>query len=221
MKIYLHYGFDDFYILCGYKGNLLKEFFLNYQLYSKNLTVDFKNGKNIFTGKSKENRWRVTLLDTGLNSMTGGRILKFKKYLKKGENFLLTYGDGLTDINIKDLVKFHIVNKKLVTVSAVVQPPRWGSLLIKGNIVKKISEKSIDYNNRINGGFFVVNEKATEFIKNSKSIWEKEPLESLTKRNQLMAYRHNGFWMAMDTLRDKNYLNDLWNKRKAPWKLWK
>jgi glucose-1-phosphate cytidylyltransferase len=218
MKIYSYYGFKDFVICCGYKGYLIKEFFSNYFLHSSDLTIDLQNDKIIYHEKKKES-WRITLVDTGDNTSTGGRIKKIKKFITE-ENFCLTYGDGVSAVNIKKLVKFHIDNRKNATLVAVKPQGRFGSLKIKGNKVEQFLEKPQGDGGWSNGGFFVLNKEIFNYIRGEKTIWEKEPLERLSKNNQLISYKYNGFWYAMDTLKDKNYLEGLWSAGKAPWKIW-
>lgn len=219
MKIYSSYGFKDFIICCGYKGYLIKEFFSNYFLHSSDLTIDLENDKIIYHEKKKES-WKITLVDTGENTSTGGRIKKIKKFITE-ENFCLTYGDGVSAVNIKKLVNFHIKNKKKATLIAVKPKGRFGLLKLKGNKVEEFLEKPLGDGGWVNGGFFVLNKDIFKYISSEKTIWEREPLEELSKKNQLMSYKFNGFWYAMDTLKDKNYLENLWSSGKAPWKLWR
>ncbi|MSP11256.1 MAG: glucose-1-phosphate cytidylyltransferase [Pelagibacteraceae bacterium] len=218
MKIYSYYGFKDFIICCGYKGYLIKEFFSNYFLHSSDLTIDLENDKIIYHQKNNE-PWKITLVDTGDNTSTGGRIKKIKKFITE-ENFCLTYGDGLSAVNIKKLVNFHIKNKKKGTLIAVKPQGRFGSLKLEGNKVEQFLEKSPGDGGWVNGGFFVLNKDIFNYIRSEKTIWEREPLERLSKNNQLISYKFNGFWYAMDTLKDKNYLENLWSSGKAPWKIW-
>ena len=219
MKIYSSYGFKDFIICCGYKGYLIKEFFSNYFLHSSDLTIDLENDKIIYHQKKKE-PWKITLVDTGENTSTGGRIKKIKKFITE-ENFCLTYGDGVSAVNIKKLVHFHIKNKKKATLIAVKPQGRFGSLKLEGNKVEQFLEKPLGDGGWVNGGFFVLNKDIFNYIRSEKTIWEREPLEKLSKNNQLMSYKFNGFWYAMDTLKDKNYLENLWSSGKAPWKIWR
>jgi len=219
MKIYSSYGFKDFIICCGYKGYLIKEFFSNYFLHSSDLTIDLENDKIIYHEKKKES-WKITLVDTGENTSTGGRIKKIKKFITE-ENFCLTYGDGVSAVNIKKLVNFHIKNKKKATLIAVKPQGRFGSLKLKGNKVEQFLEKPLGDGGWVNGGFFVLNKDIFNYIRGEKTIWEREPLERLSKNNQLISYKFNGFWYAMDTLKDKNYLENLWSSGKAPWKIWR
>ena len=201
MKIYSYYGLNEFIICCGYKGYLIKEYFANYSLHTTDITVDVSNNK-ITVHKKKTEPWKITLVDTGDYSQTGERIKRIKKYV--GDTFCLTYGDGLSSINIKNLIKFHNKNKKLATVLAVKPAGRFGSIKIKNNLVEQFLEKPQGDNSWINGGFFILNKKIFKYIKENNSIWEKGPLENLAKNKQLNAFKFEGFWYAMDTLRDKS-----------------
>lgn len=219
MMIYSHHGFNDFIICCGYKGYLIKEYFANYFLHLSDVEIDVsKNSVNILNKKLKKN-WKITLVDTGEETQTGGRIKKVKKYLNS--TFLMTYGDGLSNVNINKLLHFHKKNKFLATMTVVNPPSRFGSVQLKKNLVTKFSEKPIISNSWINGGYFVLEPKIFDYIPNKNTIWEKEPLQNLSKNKKLNAYLHKDFWQPMDTLRDRNFLNDLWNSGNAPWKLWK
>tara|TARA_B100001996_G_scaffold135846_1_gene103427 strand:+ start:1165 stop:1944 length:780 start_codon:yes stop_codon:yes gene_type:complete len=220
MKMYSHYGINDFIICCGYKGYMIKEYFSNYFLHTSDVTFDFKSNNCKFHN-SKAEPWKVTLVDTGNETMTGGRISKIKEFLSEDETFCLTYGDGLADINIKNLIKFHNNHKCQATITATIPPGRFGSLsLDENNNVSKFMEKPKGDNAYINGGFFVLSKEVINLIKDDKTLWEKEPLEQLSKNKQLVAYKHDGFWQPMDTLREKNYLEELWVSGKAPWKTW-
>jgi glucose-1-phosphate cytidylyltransferase len=222
MKIYSHYGFNEFIICLGYKGYLIKEYFANYFLHNSDVTFDFSDGENkmIIHNKKVEN-WKVTMIDTGLYTQTGGRIKRIQPYVKD-ETFMLTYGDGLSDINIKALVDFHFSHKKAVTVTAVQPPGKFGALKLEDNFqVKCFSEKPAGDEGWINGGFFVVNKEAFDYIKEGdQTIWERRPLEELTRDGQLVAFTHRKFWKCMDTLREKNELIALWNSGNPPWKVW-
>ena len=217
MKIYSYYGLNEFIICCGYKGYLIKEYFANYSLHTTDITVDVSKNKIIVHRKNTE-PWKVTLIDTGDHSQTGERIKRVEKYV--GDTFCLTYGDGLSSVNIKELINYHKYNKKLATVLAVKPPGRFGAMKINNNLVKEFLEKPQGDSNWVNGGFFIINKKIFKYIKKNNCIWEREPLENLAKDNELNAFKFEGFWFAMDTLRDKNYLEDLWNSEKPPWKLW-
>ena len=216
-----HYGINDFIILCGYKGYLIKEYFYNYQLHNSDLKIDFKKGKVEILKKNNE-KWNITIVDTGVDTMTGGRLLRVKNYLKNESSFLFTYGDGLSDVNINKLIKFHKNHKKLATVTSILPPGRFGSVQINDhNKVIKFNEKPEGDSGYINGGFFVLNKKVFDYISNDETIWEQEPLMNLSKKGELFAFKYRGFWQAMDTLREKKYLNELWRKNKALWKVWK
>jgi len=218
MKIYSNYGINEFIICCGYKGYIIKEYFANYFLHQSDITFDMSNNKvNIHQERAEP--WKVTLIDTGENTMTGGRIKRIKDYLDD-ENFCLTYGDGVADINIRELIKFHESQGRLATLTAVYPPGRFGALEIKNSQVSSFFEKPRGDGALINGGFFVLNQKALEYIDGDSTIWEQEPLNNLALKGELTAYKHEGFWQPMDTLRDKNYLEELWKANKAPWKLW-
>ena len=218
MKSYSSYGINDFVICCGYKGYMIKEYFANYFLHTSDVTFDMKNNEMNVHRKSAE-PWKVTLVDTGLKTMTGGRLKKIKKYVED-ESFCFTYGDGVSDINITKLIEFHKKNKMLATVTAVQPPGRFGTLNINKNKVMNFEEKPSGDGNWINAGFFVLEPQIFDYIKDDSTIWEKQPLENLAKQNQLSAYKHTGFWQPLDTLRDKNYLEEIWNSQKAPWKRW-
>lgn len=219
MKIYSHYGFNEFVICLGYKGYVIKEYFINYNIHRSNLTIDIQTGSFEVHDNRSEN-WKVTLIDTGAATMTGGRIKRVREYLGD-EDFCLTYGDGVADVNIAQLVAEHKAHGKLATVTAVQPPGRFGALQINGeNTVEAFQEKPVGDGGWINGGFFVLNPKVIDYIENDATIFEQEPLKRLARENQLKAHHHNGFWHAMDTLRDKHQLEDMWQSNTAPWKVW-
>lgn len=221
MKIYSSYGFNDFIICLGYKGYVIKEYFNHFLLHESNVTLDLKE-HSIQYHQKKSEPWKITLVDTGNDSMTGGRILRVRPYLEKNKSFLLTYGDGVSDINIKKLVESHKKSKARATVTAVIPPGRFGCLDIdQNNKVTDFKEKPPGDGTQINGGFFVFEHDIFSLIKSDSTILEKEPLQGLTKSRKLNAYQHSGFWYAMDTLRDKKHLEELWASGKAPWKVWK
>ena len=220
MKTYSHYGINDFIICCGYKGYVIKEYFANYFKHQSDLTFDMKKNKMIVHEKRAE-PWTVTLVDTGDNSMTGGRLKRVAPYLIDEEVFCFTYGDGVADINIKALIEFHNVHGKEATLTATFPPGRFGALDIVDDKVRKFQEKPKGDGALINGGFFVLSPKVIDRISDDSTVWEQEPLKNLASDGQLMAYKHKGFWQPMDTLRDKNHLENLWDTKKAPWKLWK
>lgn len=217
MKIYSAHGINDFVICCGYKGHLIKEFFSNYFIRRSDVTIDLKNNEIDVHQKYAE-PWKITLIDTGLETMTGGRLKRIKKFVEN-DTFCFTYGDGLSDINITKLTKFHKKNKKIATVTIVQPENRFGVLEVKSGRVLRFKEKPVY--EWINGGFFVLEPKVFDYIKNDKTVWEREPLERLTNEKQLSAYKHTGFWQPMDTLRDKKYLEKLWQTNNAHWKIWK
>ena len=219
LKVYSFYSVTDFIICCGYKGYLIKEYFANYFLHNNDITFDLRNNSFEIHSKYSES-WKITLVDTGLNTMTGGRLKKISKYLDN-QDFYFTYGDGLSDINLSELYKFHCKNNKLATVTAVQPPGRFGKLNISPEgSVESFTEKPKGDGGWINGGFFVLNPSVVDFIDDDNSIWEDKPLKELSKLNQLSAYKHYGFWHPMDTLRDKNTLENLWVSKQAPWKIW-
>jgi len=218
LKIYSAHGLNEFIICCGYKGYIVKEYFANYFLHMSDVKIDFKDN-SIYVLENKAEPWSVTLVDTGEDTMTGGRLKRVKKYLGK-EPFCFTYGDGLSDVNITDLVKFHQKENTLATVTAVQPPGRFGMLNLEGNRIACFQEKPMGDGTWINGGYFVLSPKIFEYIQGDETVWEKEPLEKLAELGQLSAYKHEGFWKPMDTLRDKNQLEKLWLSGKAPWKIW-
>ena len=219
MKIYSHYGFNEFVILGGYKSFVFKEYFSNYFLHNSDVTFNLKNNSLEIHQNTSES-WSVTVIDTGEETMTGGRLKRARAYLKDDEDFCLTYGDGLAKIDLNSLIASHKKNKKLATITAVQPPGRFGLLDLEGDSVKSFLEKPQGDGSWINGGFFILNRKCFDFIDGDSTIWEKEPLENLARQKELGAYFHHDFWQPMDTLRDKKYLDDLWNTGKAPWKIW-
>ena len=220
MKIYSYFGINDFIICCGYKGESIKEYFYNYKVTKSDLFIDLiSKERKVFNNYDEP--WKIRVIDTGINTQTGGRLKKIKKYVKDDDFFCLTYGDGLANINIHKLIQFHKKHKKLATVSACFPHPRFGVIkLSKENRVTSFKEKPNNKNSYINGGYFVLSPKVIDYIKNDKTIWEAEPLEILSRNKNLMAFRHNDFWHPMDTLRDKIYLEKLWKSKKCPWKIW-
>jgi glucose-1-phosphate cytidylyltransferase len=218
MKIYSSYGINEFVICCGYKGYVVKEYFANYFLHMSDVTFDMKNNKMKVNQKFAES-WKVTLVDTGLNTMTGGRLKKIQKYLDN-ETFCFTYGDGLANIDLKKLINFHKKSNSFATLTAVQPPGKYGALNLNNNKVIKFEEKPAGDGSWINGGFFVLEPEIFNYLKDDSTVWEKEPLEKMAKQNKVAAYKHDGFWQALDTLRDKNHLQSLWDSNKAPWKVW-
>tara|TARA_B100001057_G_scaffold184276_1_gene185006 strand:+ start:19951 stop:20718 length:768 start_codon:yes stop_codon:yes gene_type:complete len=218
MNSYSNYGFTDFAVALGYKGDYIKQFFLNYKSKKSDVIVNLKTGDTEFVNDFSEN-WNVGLYGTGLNSMTGGRLLKLKKIFKPGETFMLTYGDGVCSINIQELVNFHKSHGKIATLTAVRPTARFGSLEInKENTIVKFKEKPQIGEGWINGGYFVFNYEIFDYLENESTILERKPLENLAIENQLKAFHHSGFWHCMDTIRDKESLNKIWSEGKAPWK---
>jgi len=217
MKNYSTFGVNEFVICLGYKGYMIKEFFANYYLHKSDVTIDLHKNEVSITKPDTE-PWKVTLVETGENTMTGGRIKKAEKYID--DTFCLTYGDGVSNVNITSLIEFHKNKKEIATLTAVQPPGKFGSLLLDGDRVSEFAEKPKGDNSWINGGFFVFETEVLDKIKDDSTILEKHVLSSLAKENQINAFRHDGFWQPMDTLRDKNYLQDLWATGNAPWKLW-
>lgn len=220
MKSYSAYGINEFIICCGYKGYMIKEYFSNYFLHMSDVTFDIsKNNVEVHNRKSEP--WKVTLLDTGEDSLTGNRLLHTKDYLDKNEPFCLTYGDGLSNVNFKKLIDFHKSHGKDATLTAVRPPGRYGALKIEGeNNVINFQEKAEGKNSWINGGFFVLQPSVLDRIKGDNVSWENEPLSTLANEQQLKSFKHEGFWQPMDTLREKKHLCELWNSGEAPWKIW-
>ncbi len=219
LKIYANHGIRDFIICLGYKSYIVKEYFANYMLHSSNITLDTRSGQLDYHDSNVDD-WHITLVDTGEETMTGGRLKRIAKYLTPGEPFCMTYGDGVSDVNITELVEFHKSHGKEATVTAVTPPGRYGALDISDGMVNKFIEKPIGDNGMINGGFFVLQPEVLNRIEGDSTSWEQAPLESLARQKQLMAYRHHGFWQPMDTLRDKIHLEQLWQSGRAPWKSW-
>ncbi|KTD57769.1 glucose-1-phosphate cytidylyltransferase (CDP-glucose pyrophosphorylase) [Legionella santicrucis] len=218
MKIYSAHNINDFIICLGYKGYLIKEYFINYFYHTSDVTIDMKrNTTEIHQSYSEP--WRVTLVDTGENSMTGGRLKRIREHLGE-EDFCFTYGDGVANVNITQLIKFHKLQNRLATVTAIKPPARFGAINIDGEKIINFQEKPYGGNGWANGGFFVLSPQVIEYIRDDTTIWEREPMERLTEDNQLSAFQHEDFWYAMDTLRDKNYLEELWASKQAPWKIW-
>jgi glucose-1-phosphate cytidylyltransferase len=219
MKTYSHYGINDFIICCGYKGYIIKEYFKNYFLHESDVTINVKDNK-MTVHKKRAEPWIVTLVDTGDNSMTGGRLKRVLPYLKDEDAFCFTYGDGVADINIKNLIEFHKSHGKQATLTAVYPPGRFGALNIKNNQVQKFEEKPKGDGALINGGYFVLSPKVIERIDGDSITWEQEPMKSLALSGELMSFKHEGFWQPMDTLRDKIKLNEFVENNNAPWKVW-
>jgi glucose-1-phosphate cytidylyltransferase len=216
---YSAHGIHDFVICLGYKGYAIKDFFANYFLHTSDVTFDMSNNR-MDVHQNYSEPWRVTLIDTGEDTMTGGRLRRASRYLENEEAFCFTYGDGVSDLNISALVDFHLTHGKLATVTAVQPPGRYGALERDGNSVRGFIEKPRGDGGWINGGFFVLSPKVLSLISGDDTVWESDPLNNLAERGQLNAYQHDGFWHPMDTLRDKNHLEALWQSGEAPWKQW-
>lgn len=219
MKIYSYYGIQEFIICCGYKGYLLKEYFANYYFHTSDITFDLSQKTNPVIHKHSSENWKVTLVDTGQDTETAGRILRVREYLDK-ESFCLTYGDGVSDINIKKLIKHHFNNKSSVTLTAIQPPGRFGALKFNNNIVEGFQEKPAGDKSWVNGGFFVVEPNVLNLIEKDSQKWEFDILPQLAKNGKLSHFKHRGFWQCMDTLRDRNTLENYWLKNNAPWKVW-
>ncbi|MEO8330910.1 MAG: glucose-1-phosphate cytidylyltransferase [Gallionella sp.] len=218
MKTYSAHGIHDFVICCGYKGYVIKEYFANYFLHMSDVTFDMQHNRMEVHQQSAE-PWRVTLVDTGDSTMTGGRLKRVREYLGN-EDFCFTYGDGVSDVNIAELIAFHRQQKKLATLTGVQPPGRFGALNLDGDRVASFEEKPHGDGAWINGGFFVLSPKVIDLIEGDATIWERGPMEKLARDGQFVAYLHSGFWQPMDTLRDKVHLEELWQSGKAPWKVW-
>jgi len=219
MKMYSVHGINDFIVCCGYKGYVIKEYFANYFLHQSDVTFCMKSNK-MEVHEDRTEPWKVTLVDTGENSMTGGRLKKVRNYIKDENAFCLTYGDGVSDVNIGALVDFHNKHGKEATLTSVYPPGRFGALDIENNQIKQFTEKPKGDGALINGGFFVLSPKVLDRISGDDCIWEQEPLKGLALDGHLMSFMHEGFWQPMDTLRDKVYLQELWDRSEAPWKTW-
>jgi glucose-1-phosphate cytidylyltransferase len=219
MKIYAAHGLNEFIICLGYKGYIIKEYFSNYVLHNSDVTIDVSDN-TIHTHQNTAEPWKITLVNTGDNTMTGGRIKRIASYLGNDDSFCLTYGDGVSDVDIGELLAFHARHARLATVTAVHPPRRFGVLELNNESVTAFEEKPQAEGGWINGGFFVLSRKVLDYIDDDQTIWEREPVQRLTAEGQLTAFRHPGFWQPMDTLRDKLYLEDLWISDAPPWKSW-
>lgn len=219
LKIYSHHGIADFIICCGYKGYMIKEFFLNYFIHTSDITIDIQNNE-VTVHQRRAEPWRVTLVDTGEGTMTGGRIKRIAEHVRDEEDFCLTYGDGVADVDVSAAVAFHRAHGKAATVTAVIPPGRFGALDITGQRIRSFREKPDGDGTMVNGGFFVLKPSVLDYIEGDATFWEREPLVNLATDGQLMAFEHRGFWRPMDTLRDKQTLEELWVKGNAPWKVW-
>jgi glucose-1-phosphate cytidylyltransferase len=219
MKMYSFHGITDFVICCGYKGYVIKEYFSNYFLHMSDVTFCMKKNQ-MKVHHERSEPWTVTLVDTGENTMTGGRIRRIEQYIKDDEAFCLTYGDGVSNINITELINFHKQQQTLATLTAVHPPARFGALDISNGKVNSFKEKPQGDGNRINGGFFVLSPKVIDLIKDDSIVWEQYPMQTLAQKGEMSAFEHNDFWQPMDTLRDKNHLEELWETGESPWKIW-
>ncbi len=218
MKIYSTHGVQDFIICLGYKGYMIKEYFANYFLHMSDVTIDLaRNATEIHENSSEP--WRVTLVDTGESTMTGGRLKRIARYLDE-DDFCLTYGDGVSNVDIASLIRFHRENGTLATLTAAQPPGRFGSMKRMGQFVTSFEEKPKGDGGWVSGGFFVLSPRVLDYIEGDHTVWEKEPMQRLAREQQVSAFEHDGFWQPMDTLRDKNYLDELWMKNQAPWKIW-
>jgi len=219
MNIYAACGVKEFIIALGYKAEVIKEYFINFYAFNNDLSIDLANGKtSIYNGNQLN--WKVHLVDTGLHTQTGGRLKRLQSWFSEDETFLFTYGDGVANLDIESVVKFHHSHGKMATVTTVRSPARFGRIAFEGDKVCDFYEKPQSGEGWINGGFFVLNSRVLDYIDGDNTSWEREPLEKLTKDEQMMGYRHHGFWSCMDTLKEKNSLEELWNTEKAPWKVW-
>ena len=219
IKMYSAHGFKDFIICCGYKGYMIKEYFANYFLHMSDVTFDMMNNNSMQIHQQHAEPWKITLIDTGENTLTGGRLKRVSQYLGNGD-FCFTYGDGLGDVDLTKLISFHRAHGKLASITAVQSPGRFGALDLDGNSVRNFVEKPHGDGMYINGGFFVLSPKVIALIDDDSTIWERKPLEALSSSGQLQAFKHSGFWQPMDTMRDKQHLEELWATGKAPWKMW-
>jgi glucose-1-phosphate cytidylyltransferase len=219
LKMYSHHGIDDFVICCGYKGYVIKEYFANYFLHTSDVTFDMAHNRMEVHHKRAE-PWKVTLVDTGDTSMTGGRLRRVADYVRDQEAFCFTYGDGVSDIDISASIAYHRAHGKAATLTATYPPGRFGALDIRDGQVHNFKEKPRGDGALINGGFFVLSHKVLSLLENDATVWEREPLQRLAEDGELMSFQHEGFWQPMDTLRDKMYLEELWDSGKAPWKQW-
>lgn len=220
MKTYSQYGFNEFVVCCGYKQHVIKEWFANYYLHTSDITFDFTAENKMSIHNNEAEPWKVTLVDTGLNTMTGGRIKRVRDYIGD-DTFMLTYGDAVSDVNINELVAYHRANRKLATLTSVQPDGRFGMLDIQDDgLIANFKEKKREDAGWINAGFMVLEPEIIDLIEDDSTIFERYPLEELARRGQLSAYKHSGFWQCMDTMKDKEKLEDLWNQNKAPWKKW-
>jgi glucose-1-phosphate cytidylyltransferase len=219
MNCYAGHGITEFIIAAGYKADVIKKYFLNFYAINNDITVDLSTGKTIIHDGNQPN-WKIHVVDTGLNTQTGGRLKRLKSWLEDEDIFMFTYGDGVADIDMKTLLEFHKAHGKLATVTTVRSPARFGRIAFEGDRVTEFYEKPESGEGWINGGYFVLSPKVIDYIENDSTVWERSPIERLARDGQLIGYRHSGFWSCMDTLREKNSLEEIWNSGKAPWKNW-
>lgn len=219
MNIYSAHGINEFIIAAGYKGEVVKDYFLNFYAINNDITVDLSNGKTIIHDGNQP-KWKVHVVDTGLYTQTGGRLKRLKNWLEKEDLFMFTYGDGVADIDIKSLLNFHRAHGRLATVTTVRAPARFGRIVFDEDRIVNFYEKPEAAEGWINGGYFILNPEVIDYVEGDETIWERDPIERLARDGQLMGYRHYGFWSCMDTLKEKNYLEELWSSGKAPWKIW-
>lgn len=220
MKIFAANGVNEFIIALGYKGEVIKEYFLNFHAFNSDISVDLATGASTVHESNEQPNWKVHLVDTGLYTQTGGRLRRLRKWLESEETFMFTYGDGVADLDIRALLKFHKAHGRLATVTTVRNPARFGRIMFDGERVSEFYEKPEAGEGWINGGYFALNPKAIDFIDGDETIWERDPVERLAREGQLMGYRHYGFWSCMDTIKEKNMLEEQWASGKAPWRIW-
>jgi len=221
MKIYACHGITEFIIALGYKAEFVKDYFLSFYAINNDLTIDLGSGATTIHKNGDQTNWKVHLVDTGLHTQTGGRLKRLRHWLGENETFLFTYGDGVTDLDIRSLLEFHQRHGKLATVTTVRSPARFGRIAFDGDDITEFYEKPETGEGWINGGYFVLNSRAIDYIDGEETIWERDPIVRLAQDRQLIGYRHHGFWSCMDTLKEKHLLDDLWNTGKAPWKIWR
>ncbi len=220
MKLYSHYGFNEFIVCAGYKQHVIKEWFANYFLHTSDITFDFTNGNNNMIVHDRHiEPWKVTIVDTGLNTMTGGRLKRIGQYIEDDE-FFMTYGDGVCDVNIKELLEYHHSHGKMATITGVRPNGRFGYLDLDNDKINSFREKSDEDTGRINAGYMVLNKKVLEYVKDDTIMFERQPMEQIADEGQMMCFKHDGFWQCMDTMKDKDTLEGLWQSKKAPWKVW-
>ena len=220
MNIYATHGIEEFVIALGYRGESIKQYFLSFYALNNDISVDLSTGETTIHNGGRQPNWKVHLVETGLHTQTGGRLKRLRRWLRDDETFMFTYGDGVTDLNLKDLLRFHRSHGKLATVTTVRSPARFGRIAFRGDQVAEFYEKPEASEGWINGGYFVLNAPAVEYVKDDDTIWERDAVEALVRDGQLMGYRHPGFWSCMDTAKEKNFLEELWRSGQAPWRLW-